>query len=132
MQGRLRGALTSKEIAKYVAYCVRPGKALGLDKCPNELLKTMSDERFLIVQVRVDEILTLPEKIIDTARQSQSTMNSNISQLHKGGSTNKTSDQRQVVLLNSGYQLLNYIINKRLKMDRGTGKCARIRAGWQG
>jgi len=49
------------------------------------------------------------------ARQSRSTMNVTISQLHKGGSTNKTSDQRAVVLLNSGYQLLNCIINKRLK-----------------
>jgi len=42
-------------------------------------------------------------------------MNGTISQLHKGGSTNKKSDQRQVLLLNSGYQLLNYIINERLK-----------------
>ena len=38
-----------------------------------------------------------------------------LSPLHKGGSINKTSDQRPVVLLNSGYQLLNYIINERLK-----------------
>jgi len=94
----------------------KPGKAPGPDKCPNELLKTISDEEFLIVQAWVKEILTLPEKtIIDTARQSRSTMNGTISQLHKGGSTNKTSDQRPVVLLNSGYQLLNYIINERLK-----------------
>jgi len=42
-------------------------------------------------------------------------MNGTISQLYKGGSTNKTSDQRPVVLLNSGYQLLNYIISERLK-----------------
>jgi len=34
---------------------------------------------------------------------------------NKGGSTNKTSDQKPVVLLNSGYQLLNDIINKRLE-----------------
>jgi len=40
-QGRLRGALTSQEIAKYVEYCLKPGKAPGLDKCPNELLKTI-------------------------------------------------------------------------------------------
>ena len=72
----------------------------------------MSDEEFLIVQAWVNEILTLPEKTIDTARQSRSTMNGTISQLRKGGSTNKTSDQRPVVLLNSGYQLLNYIINE--------------------
>ena len=40
-QGRLRGALTSQEIAKYVEQCPKPGKASGPDKCPNELLKTM-------------------------------------------------------------------------------------------
>jgi len=66
-------------------------------------------------QAWVNEILTLPEKTIDTARQSRSTMNGTICQLHKGGSTNKRSDQRPVVLLNNGYELLNYIINERLK-----------------
>jgi len=75
----------------------------------------MPDEEFLIVQAWVNEILTLPEKTIDTARQSWSTMNCTISQLQTGGSTNKASDQRPVVLLNSEYQLLNYIINERLK-----------------
>jgi len=75
----------------------------------------MSDEEFLIVQAWVNEIVTLPEKTINTARQSWSTMNGIISQLHKGGSTNKTSDQRPVVLLNSGYQMLSYIINEQLK-----------------
>jgi len=110
-QGRLRGALTSQEMAKYVEHRLKPGP----DKCPNELLRTMSDEEFLIVQKLVNEILTLPEKTIDTTRQSRSTMNGAISQLHNGSSTNKTSDQRPVVLLNSGYQLLNYIINERLK-----------------
>ena len=114
-QGRLHGALTSQEIAKYVEHCLKPGKAPGPDKCPNELLKTKSDEEFLIVQAWVNKILTLPEETIDTVRQSRSTMNGTISQLHKGGSTNKTSDQRLVVLLNSGYQLLSYIINERLK-----------------
>ena len=102
-QGKLRGALTSQEITKYVEHCLKPGKAPDPDKCPNELLKTMSDEESLIVQAWVNEILTLPEKTINTARQSRSTMNGTISQLHKGGSTNKTSDQRPVVLLNSGY-----------------------------
>jgi len=67
------------------------------------------------MQARVNEILTLPEKIIDTARQSRSTINGTISQLHKGDSTNKMSNQRPVVLFNSGYQLLNCIINERLK-----------------
>jgi len=67
------------------------------------------------VQAWVKEILTLPKKTINTARKSQSTMNGTISQVHKGGSSNRTSDQRPVMLLNSVYQLLNYIINERLK-----------------
>jgi len=50
----------------------------------------------------------------DTSRQ-RATMNGNILQLHQGGGANKTSDQRPVVLLNSVYQLLNYVINERLK-----------------
>ena len=70
-QGRLRGALTSQEIAKYVKHCLKPGKAPVPDKCPNELLKSMSDEESLIVQAWENEILTLPEKTIDTARQSR-------------------------------------------------------------
>jgi len=57
----------------------------------------------------VNEILTE-----DTSRQRE-TMNSTISQLHKGGGTNRPSDQQPVVLLNSVYQLLNYVINKQLK-----------------
>jgi len=75
----------------------------------------MSDEEFLIVQAWVNEIVTLPQKTINTARQSRSIMNGIISELHRGGSTNKTSNQRPVVLLNSGYQMLNYIINEQLK-----------------
>ena len=57
----------------------------------------------------VNEILT------EDASRQRATMNGTILQLHKGGCTNKTSDQRPVVLLNSVYQLLNYVINERLK-----------------
>jgi len=63
------------------------------------------------VKMWVNEILTQ-----DTSRQRE-TMNGTISQLHKGGSTNRPSDQRPVVLLNSVYQLLNYVINERLKKN---------------
>ena len=90
-QGRLRGALTNQEIAKYVEYCLKPGKVPGPDKCPNELWKTMSDVNFLIVQAWVNEIFTLGRNPINTAHKS---LSSTISHLHKGGSTNKTSDQR--------------------------------------
>jgi len=42
-------------------------------------------------------------------------MNGTILQLHKSGGTNRPLDQQPVVLLNSVYQLLNYVINERLK-----------------
>jgi len=68
----------------------------------------------VIIRATIIIILTIPNQINDTARRSRYNMNGTISQLHKGGSTNKPSDQRPVVLLNSGYQLLNYTINELL------------------
>jgi len=102
--GRLRGKLTSQ----YVEMCLKPGKSTGPDRCPNELTKTMTGEEFQIVKMWANEILTE-----DTSRQRE-TINGTISQLHKGGGTNKLSDQLPTVLLNSVYQLLNYVINERL------------------
>ena len=107
--GRLRGELTSQEIKKYVAMCLKPGRSTGSDRCPNELMKTMTDREFQIVKMWVKEILTE-----DTGRQRE-TMTGTISQLHKGGDTNKPTDQRPVVLLNSMYQLLNYVMNELLE-----------------
>ena len=57
-QGRLCGALTSQEIAKYVEHCLKPTKAPGPYKCPDKLLKTMSDDEFLIVQAWVNDSST--------------------------------------------------------------------------
>jgi len=93
---------------------LKPGKSTGPDRCPNELTKTMTDEEFQIVKMWVKEILTG-----DTSRDQveRPTMNGTILHLHKGGGTNKTSEQRPVVLLNSVYQLLNYIINEWLKKN---------------
>jgi len=107
--GRLRGEVTSQEIKKYVAMCLKPGKSTGPDRCPNELTKTVTDEEFQIVQMWVNEIWTE-----DTSRQRE-TMNGTISRLHKGEGTNKPSDERPVVLSNSVYQLLNYVINEQLE-----------------
>ena len=69
----------------------------------------MTDEEFQIVKTRVNEILTE-----DTSRLRE-TMNGTVSQLYKGGGTNRPSDQLPVFLLNSVYQLLNHVINERLK-----------------
>jgi len=55
----------------------------------------MTDEEFQIVKMWVNEILT----------GQREAMNGTISQLHKGGGTNRPSYQRPVVLLNSVYQL---------------------------
>jgi len=86
----LRRELTSQEMKKYVAMCLKPSKSTGPDRCPNELTKMMTEEEFQIVKmwVTVNEILTE-----DTSRQRE-TMNGTISQLHKGAGTNKPSDQR--------------------------------------
>ena len=73
----------------------------------------------------VNEILTE-----DTSRQRE-TMNGTISQFHKGGDTNRPSDQRQVVLLNSVYQLLNYVINEWLKKIVEPANIFRTRARWR-
>jgi len=105
--GRLRAQLTSQEIKKYVAMCLKPGKSTGPDRCPNELTKTMTDEEFQIVKMWV---IILRE---DTSRQRE-TMNGTTLQLHKGGGTNRPSDQRPAVLLKSVNQLLNYVINEQL------------------
>ena len=72
----------------------------------------------------VNEILTE-----DTSPQ-RATTNGTISQLHKGGGMNKTSDQRLAVLLNSVYQLLNYVINERLKKNVEPAKILEPRARW--
>jgi len=122
--GRLKGELTSQEMKKCFAMCLKPGKSTGPNRCPNELTKTMTDEELQIVKMWVNEILTE-----DTSRQ-RAAMNGTIPQLHKGGGTNKTSDQRPLVLLSSVYQLLKYVINERLNffvetaniLEQGQGK----------
>ena len=58
------------------------------------------------MQEWVNEILTLSAKTDHTENdQKRATMNGTISQLHKEGGTNKTSNQRPGVLLTSVYQL---------------------------
>jgi len=83
----LRGELTSQEIRKYVAMCLKPGERKGLDRCPYELTKTMTDEESKMVKMWVNEILT------ESSSRQRVTINGTISQLHKGAGTNKMSDQ---------------------------------------
>ena len=65
--GRLRGELTSQEIKKYVAICLKPDKNTGPDRCPHELTKTMTDEEFQIVKMWANEILT--EDTVDSGKR---------------------------------------------------------------
>jgi len=69
----------------------------------------MTDDEFQIVKLWANKILTE-----DSSRQRE-TKNGTISQLPKGGGTNKMSYQRPVVLLNSVYQMLNCVVNEWLK-----------------
>jgi len=73
--GRLGEELTSQEIKKYVAMCLKSGKSTGQDRCSNELTKTMTDEEFQFVNMWVNDVLTR-----DTSRQ-RLTMNGTISEL---------------------------------------------------
>jgi len=109
--GRLRGELTSHEIKTYVAICLKPDKYKGPNRCPNELTKKMTDAEFQNVRMRVNDTLTQGTSL------QRATINGIILQLHRGGGTDETSDQRPVVLLKSVYQLLNYVINERLKKN---------------
>jgi len=89
--------------------CLKTGTSTGPDRCPNELTKMMTDDEFQIVKLWANKILTE-----DSSRQRE-TKNGTISQLPKGGGTNKMSYQRPVVLLNSVYQMLNCVVNEWLK-----------------
>ena len=110
-QGRLRGVFTNQEIRKYNKYCLKLGKALGTRQVPQRALEDY-------INGGIFDHASAGEWNTDTTRvihrhslPESSTMNGTISQLHKGGSTNKMSDQKPVgkpeVLLNSVYQLLN-------------------------
>jgi len=105
--GRLRGELAIQEIKKYVAMCLKPGKSTGPDRCPNELTNLNDDGRGVPICENVGE------RNFDR-RYKSTASNDEWHQLHKGGGTTKMSDTRPAVLLNSMYQLLNYVINERL------------------
>ena len=76
MLGRLKGPPTCLEIEKHVLHCLKPGKSRGPDKCPNKLVKTMTDEELLIVQAWVNDILKKRGKNANgAARQKRATMN---------------------------------------------------------
>jgi len=78
---------------------------------PNELKKTMTDKEFQNVKMWVNEILT------GNTSRLRARMNCTMSQIYKGGCTNEMSNQRPVILLNSVYHVLNYVIKERLKKN---------------
>jgi len=96
--------VTSQEIKKYVATCLKQGKSTGLDRCPRNSQKWW---RMRSSRLWKCGWIKIWQKI-------QVDSDGTILQLHKGGGTNKTLDQQPVDLLNSVYQLLNYVIDERL------------------
>ena len=71
----------------------------------------MTDEEFQIVKMWANEILTEKHKLTASNEERHHFA---ASQSSPGG-TDKKLDQRPVLLLNSLYQLLYYVINERLK-----------------
>jgi len=56
--GHLIGELTTQKIQEYITMCLKPGKSTGPDRCPNEIMKTMTDAGFQIAKIGVYGILT--------------------------------------------------------------------------
>jgi len=79
----------------------------------------MSDEEFLIVQVWVNDILTLPQKTNDTARQSHSTFNGRKIPVKKWGDTEIAERGRSVLVMHARYRSAGLNPHQRGWMDTG-------------
>jgi len=85
---------------------------------PYTTVPSQSPNHTLPPHVRTLSPFTQDFQILTEDTRRQRATNVTILQLHKGGGTNQPLDQRTVVLLNSVYQLLNYVINELLKKIR--------------
>ena len=109
---RLRGELTPKEWENYVHHKLKKDISPGPDGFQTDLIKTLSPTGLEIIRTWANQVLTLgPQPRRITLEQ----LNGTISLLHKGtGSTDRTSDWRPVVLLNTINHCVAHIINERL------------------
>jgi hypothetical protein len=108
---RLRGKINESAFKKCIDTYLKTAVAPGQDTLQNEHIKTMSDEEKEILRGWINTILD-PENPTEMTEEETHGM---ISLLHKGGATSdKTSDLRPIILLNSTHQLVSHIINERL------------------
>ena len=111
-KGGLRGKLTEEELEKVLATYVKGRLSPGPDGIISELLKdATSTERSIILQW-INEVLTSD---VPGHKLSVKEVHGLVALLHKGGgSTVRAENYRPVVLLNSLFQLVSYIIQERL------------------
>jgi hypothetical protein len=109
----LRGEVTEVEWSKFIRHYLKPGKAPGPSKVPNELIKKASSVEMRILRAWANQILTADQMTPDILREED--VHGVISLLHKGGGTTiHPSDWRPVVLMDGMNQLMGYIILERL------------------
>ena len=110
---RLRKELEEEEWARFIEKRLKWGVAPGPDGVSSDLIKTMSRTEKEVLRVWVNQILTTgdkPREITDEIR------NGTIALLHKGSDTTELfTDWRPIVLLNTVSQLVDHIIESRLR-----------------
>jgi hypothetical protein len=111
-KGRLRGKLTEEELEKLLATYVKGRLSPGPDGIITELLKDATSTERRVILCWLNEVLTSEEPGL---RLSVKEVHGLVALLHKGGgSKDRASDYRPVVLLNSLFQLVSYVIQERL------------------
>ena len=111
-KGRLRGKLTEEELEKVLATYVKGRLSPGPDGIISELLKDATSTERSIVLHWINEVLTSESP---GHKLSVKEVHGLVALLHKGGgSTVRAENYRPVVLLNSLFQLVSYIIQERL------------------
>jgi len=111
-KGRLRGKLTEEELEKLLATYVKGRLSPGPDGIITELLKDATSTERRVILCWINEVLTSEEPGL---RLSVKEVHGLVALLHKGGgSKDRASDYRPVVLLNSLFQLVSYVIQERL------------------
>ena len=111
-KGGLRGTLTEEELEKVLSTYVKGRLSPGPDGVITELLKDATCTERKVILLWINDVLTAEKPGL---RLSAKEVHGLVALLHKGGgSTDRASDYRPVVLLNSLFQLISYVIQERL------------------
>ena len=126
---RLRKELEETEWDDIIRTRLKWGVAPGPDQYPTDMIKTMSTEEKEILRLWINEILTTGRYIPRNVKAE--TRNGTIVLLHKNGdTTDKSSDWRPVVLLNTLSQLVDHVLESRLR--RIVEQCGILEPGQSG